>query len=312
MNCQRVQDSFIDYQDGTLPPDESAALRAHLASCPTCQREWSALQEMTRRLDALPAAEEPSPRLREQFYAMLETHQRDADTVSPFALARSRLDRFFAALLPSAPSLQFAGTLAALALGLFAGSRFLQPPTAAPAPLATLSASTADTERLAKLEKELAEQKARVNDMGSLVAASLLQQKSTSERLQTVLATMDLKSPDRRVLTDLVGALALDPSVNVRLSAVEALAAHADQAVVRQGLLAALPRESAPLVQVALIELLAAVGERNAAPLFERLSRDESADKNVRESARRGLALLRTPSPADTLKNNHPSNPAVS
>ena len=79
MNCQRVQDSFIDYQDGTLPPDESAALRAHLAGCPNCQREWSALQEMTRKLDALPAVEEPSPRLREQFYAMLETHQRDAD-----------------------------------------------------------------------------------------------------------------------------------------------------------------------------------------------------------------------------------------
>lgn len=304
MNCQRVQDSFIDYQDGTLPPDESVALRAHLASCPTCQREWSALQEMTRRLDALPAAEEPSPRLREQFYAMLETHQQEADTVSPFALARSRLDRFFAALLPSAPSLQFAGALAALALGLFAGARFLAPPPAA--------APAADADRLARLEQELADQKAKVNDVGSLVAATLLQQKSTSERLQGVLATMDLKSPDRRVLTDLVGALALDPSVNVRLSAVEALAAHADQAVVRQGLLAALPRESAPLVQVAMIELLAAVGERDAAPLFERLSRDESADKNVRDSARRGLALLRTPSPADTLKNHQPSGPSVS
>lgn len=305
MNCQRVQDLFVDYQDGTLPADDSVALRAHLASCPTCQREWSALQEMTRRLDALPATEEPSPRLREQFYAMLETHQRDADSVNPFALARNRLDRFFAALLPSAPSLQFAGALAVLAVGIFAGARFLAP---ADAP----AASAAEAERLVRLEKELADQKAQVNDMGSLVAASLLQQKSTSDRLQTVLATMDLKSPDRRVLTDLVGALALDPSVNVRLSAVEALAAHADQEVVRHGLLAALPRESAPLVQVAMIELLTSVREADAVPLFDRLSRDESADKNVRESARRGLAVLRTPSPADTLKNNQPSNPNLS
>lgn len=304
MNCQRVQDSFIDYQDGSLPPDESVALRAHLAGCPTCQREWSALQEMTRRLDALPATEEPSPRLREQFYAMLETHQRDADSVSPFVLARGRIDRFFAALLPSAPSLQFAGALAVLAVGIFAGARFLAPPPA-PAP-------AVDAERLARLERELADQRAKVNDVGSLVAATLLHQKSTSERLQGVLATMDLKSPDRRVLTDLVGALALDPSVNVRLSAVEALAAHADQAVVRQGLLAALPRESAPLVQVAMIELLTSVREPEAAQLFDRLSRDESADQNVRDSARRGLAVLRLPSPADTLKNNNPTNPNVS
>jgi hypothetical protein len=306
MNCQRVQDNFIDHQDGTLPPDESAALRAHLASCPACQREWSALQEMTRKLDALPATEEPSPRLREQFYAMLETHQRDADTVSPFALAKSRIDRFFATLLPSTPTLQFAGALAVLALGVFTGARYLQPAVVTPV------TSPADAQRLAKLEKELADQKSQVKDMGSLVAASLLQQKSTSERLSTVLATMDLKSPDRRVLTDLVGALALDPSVNVRLSAVEALSAHADQAVVRQGLLANLPRESSPLVQMAMIELLTSVREPGAAPLFERLSRDETADKDVRESARRGLALLRSPSPTDTLKNNQPLNPVLS
>ncbi len=298
MNCSRVQDSFIDYQDGTLPAGDATALRAHLATCPTCQREWSALQEMTRKLDALPAAEEPSPRLREQFYAMLETHQRAADSVSPFALAKNRIDRFFAALLPSTPALQFAGALTVLALGVFAGARYLTPPASVPV------VDVAAQQKIAALE-------AQVKDMGSLVAASLLQQKSTSERLSTVLATMDLKSPDRRVLTDLVGALALDPSVNVRLSAVEALTAHADQAVVRQGLLAALSRESAPLVQVAMIELLTSVRETGAAPLFERLSR-ESADKDVRESARRGLALLRSPSPTDTFNNNKPLNPVLS
>ena len=298
MNCQRVQDNFIDHQDGTLPPGESAALRAHLASCPACQREWSALQEMTRKLNALPATEEPSPRLHEQFYAMLETHQRDADTVSPFALAKNRIDRFFAALLPSTPTLQVAGALAVLALGVFTGARYLQPP----APVSVVDVAA---------QKEIAALKLQVKDVGSLVAASLLQQKSTSERLSTVLATMDLKSPDRRVLTDLVGALALDPSVNVRLSAIEALTAHAGEEVVRNGLLANLPRESSPLVQVAMIELLTSVREPGAAPLFERLSR-ESADKDVRESARRGLALLRSPSPTDTLKNNKPLNPALS
>jgi HEAT repeat protein len=139
--------------------------------------------------------------------------------------------------------------------------------------------------------------------MGQLVAQSLLQQKSTSERLQTVLATMDLPNPDRKVLTDLVGALALDPSVNVRLSAVEALTPHAQESIVRAGLLSALPRENAPLVQVALIELLASVHEQDAAPLFDRLSRDETADKTVRETARRALASLRSPSPADSNHN---------
>lgn len=289
MNCSRVTELFIDYQDGSLPPDEAAQMRAHLASCPTCQREWSALQEITRKLDQLPQPE-PSARLRENFYAMLETHQRDADAPSPFALAKSRLDRFFEAILPAQPALQFAFALALLAIGVFAGARLLQKPAAVP---------TDDNSK-----KEIAALRAQVNDMGKLVTYSLLQQKSTSDRLQSVLATLDLKSPDRKVLTDLVGALAFDPSVNVRLSAVEALAPHADQDVVRAGLLAALPRESAPLVQMAMIELLANVREPEAAPLFDRLMRDESTDKNVREAAKRGLATLRTPqSPADQQPN---------
>lgn len=297
MNCTRVTELFIDYQDGTLPPDDAAQVRAHLASCPTCQREWSALQEITRKLDLLPA-EQPSPRLRENFYAMLETHQRDADAPSPFALAKSRLDRFFERLLPTQPALQFAFSLALLAVGVFVGTRFLEKP-----------AAPAVTDDSAK--REIAALRSQVDNMGKLVAASLLQQKSTSERLQTVLATLDLKSPDRKVLTDLVGALAFDPSVNVRLSAIEALTPHADEDVVRAGLLAALPRENAPLVQVAMIELLTSVRERDAAPLFDRLSRDEAADKNVREAARRGLATLRTPpSPADNNPNAQTTEPA--
>jgi len=292
MNCQRVQESFIDYQDGSLSAAEAAQLRAHLANCPDCQREWSALQEITRKLDTLPAAPEPSPRLREQFYAMLDTYQRDADAPSPFALARSRIDRFFATLLPAQPALQFAFALALLFGGLFAGQRFLTKPT---------EVLPADD----SAKQELAALRAQVNSMGQLVTYSLLQQQSTSERLRTVLATMDLKSPDRKVLTDLVGSLVFDPSINVRLSAVEALAQHSDDSLVRAGVLSALPRETAPLVQVAMIELLATTGDQAAKPVFEKLSRDEALDRNVREAARRALAALRLPAtPATTLNAN--------
>ena len=302
MNCSRVQDSFIDYQDGSLPADESAQLRAHLASCPTCQREWAALQEMTSKLDALPAAE-PSPRLRENFYAMLETHQREADAPSPFALARGRIDRFFAALLPAQPVLQFAFALALLIGGLLTGQHYL----ARPAPLAPVVDAAA--------QHKIAELEAKVNSMGQLVTYSLLQQQSTGDRLQAVLTSMDVKSPDRKVLTDLVGALAFDPSINVRLSAVEALAQHSDDSLVRAGVLSALPRERAPLVQVAMIELLAGARDPSALPVFEKLSRDEATDINVRDAARRALAVLRLPAdpvnaPAATVKS--PAQPALS
>lgn len=281
MNCQRVQDNFIDYQDGSLPADESAQLRAHLTNCPTCQREWAALQEMTRKLDSLPEAE-PSPRLRENFYAMLENAQRDADAPSPFALARSRIDRFFAALLPEQPAMQFAFALALLVCGLLAGQHYLARPAT-------------DPDRIKELELQVAQTREQMNSMGQLVVDSLLQQKSTTERIQAVLTTMDQQKPTKADLYAMLTSLQTDPSINVRLSIVDGLARHADDSVVRSGVLSALPRERAPLVQVAMIELLANARDQAAEPVFEKLSRDEAVDLNVRNAARRALAVMRLP-----------------
>jgi hypothetical protein len=186
--------------------------------------------------------------------------------------------------LPGQPSLQFAFAIALLVGGIFAGRHFMVKPTAI-----TPADNTA--------KAELAALRAQVNSIGQLVTYSIQQQQSTSERMRAVLATMDLKSPDRKVLTDLVGSLAFDPSINVRLSVVEALSQHADDSLVRAGVLSALPRESAPLVQVAMIELLAGARDESAKPVFEKLSRDEALDRNVREAARRALAALRQPKP---------------
>jgi hypothetical protein len=278
MNCQRIQESFLDYQDGRLPPAEAAAVREHLSTCLLCQREWADLQEISLKLDRLPPVE-PSPRLRTQFYAMLETHQRAADSRSPFVLMRSRLDRIFAALLPARPVLQFALTGLLLAAGLFIGARYLHP--------AALGSATDPA-----TARELADLRKQVDSMGTLVTYSLLQQQSTGERLKAVLATLDLKKDDQRVVSNLLGALAFDPSVNVRLSALQALYSHADQAAVRAVVAASLPRDPSPLVQVTMIDFLAATRDPAALAILETVSRGQTYDQEVRKAARHALALL--------------------
>ena len=65
MNCQRVQESFLDYQDGRLSAADATAVRDHLKTCLECQREWAGLQEITLKMDRLPPVA-PSPRLRAQ------------------------------------------------------------------------------------------------------------------------------------------------------------------------------------------------------------------------------------------------------
>ncbi|HEY0947005.1 MAG TPA: zf-HC2 domain-containing protein [Opitutaceae bacterium] len=277
MHCQRIQESFIDYQAGTLPAPEAAKVREHLKTCLTCQREWAGLQETLLKLDRLPA-EVPSPQLRARFYAMLEEEQRAADAPSPFALARSKLDTFFAALLPSRPALQFAFTLALLAGGLFIGARYFNPP--APAPAADPAT-----------QKELADLRAKVDSMGQLVTYSL-QQRSANTRLQGVLATLDTNKADERTLAELLATVAFDPSTNVRLCALEALYAHADRDAVRAGVIAALPREPSPLVQVAMIDFVAAARDQAAAPVLDELVRTATVDKSVREAAQRALVQM--------------------
>jgi hypothetical protein len=278
MNCQRVQEVFLDYQAGTLSTTDAAAVREHLQTCLDCQRAWAGQQETWTMLERLPA-EEPSPRLRTNFYAMLDTHLRAAQAPGPFVLMRDRLDRFFAHLVPARPALQFAFSVALLAVGLVVGTRYL--PSAAPTPQPDPAT-----------QRQLAELQRKVDSMGQLVAYSLAQQQPANTRLQQVAATVQRGTTDAQTLADLVGTLAFDPSTNVRLSALEALYAHADQPVVRQGVLTSLPRENSPLVQLAMIDFLTAVRDRDAAPAFEALTRDAAIDKAVRDAAQRALAQL--------------------
>jgi hypothetical protein len=141
-------------------------------------------------------------------------------------------------------------------------------------------------------QRQLADLRVRVDTMGQLVEQSVLQKRSTGDRLETVLTAATSTRPDERVIDGLINSLAFDPSVNVRLNALSALYSHADQEVVRAGVLACLPREANPLVQVSMIDFLVAAKAREASPELRRLSLDDKADADVRDSARRAIDLL--------------------
>jgi hypothetical protein len=91
-------------------------------------------------------------------------------------------------------------------------------------------------------------------------------------------------------VVNLLNSLALDPNINVRLSALEALYRHADASDVRSGVLAALSRETSPLMQVAMIDFLTAAKAQEAQPLFERISQKPETNDTVRAAARRGIS----------------------
>jgi hypothetical protein len=174
---------------------------------------------------------------------------------------------------------------ALVALGFFAGSRSTAPAS---------SGGDATQRELASMRQQIAQQNEQLGKMTQLVGYQLLQQQQgpANERLREVLASANTENPDNRVLDKLISALAFDPSSNVRLRALEALYPLSDRAEVRSGVLASLPREQNPLVQLEMIDFVAAARDRNAAPVLEKMSQNEAIDRSVRDAARRALAQL--------------------
>jgi hypothetical protein len=112
-----------------------------------------------------------------------------------------------------------------------------------------------------------------------------LMAQSPAERLSVLQSSRDLVDPDERVLQALLHVLRTDESVNVRLGAVDALTAFGSSAIVREGLVRALPSQESPMVQIALIDALIEMQGLSAKDSIEQLLEIESVNPLVRQHA---------------------------
>jgi hypothetical protein len=140
--------------------------------------------------------------------------------------------------------------------------------------------------------RDITELRDEMRDMKQIVTLSLLQQQSASERLSGLFWSQQLEEPDRKVLDALARALSEDPDVNVRLAAVDALYRFSDRAGVRESLIQTLPVETSPLVQIAVIDLLADLRERRSLEVLGQLVADSSLDPAVRERAETAMERI--------------------
>ena len=79
MNCEQVKSEVPDYLANSLSQESSAAIQSHLVMCGACRQELATLQSAWTRLGVLEDTE-PSPKVRNRFYAMLEEQQREVRT----------------------------------------------------------------------------------------------------------------------------------------------------------------------------------------------------------------------------------------
>jgi len=121
---------------------------------------------------------------------------------------------------------------------------------------------------------------------------SLINDESASQRIKAVSYAEEMSNPDQKVIETLVGTLNHDKNVNVRLAALYSLGSWADNRMVRDSLVASLPRQTEPLIQVMLINLLAEKKDsRIVAPIQEILSNKKTLPV-VKDAAERSLKTL--------------------
>ena len=266
MNCQTCHERMAELADARLDRETAASVRAHIEGCAECRREFESLSNTLKALDALPSAA-PSHRLRARVMGQIETEKLTQRGGAEWASSIRRAADTRGSRFPWAGALvALLGACALVAVGFTLGER-------------------------TATGRQVAELRARVDTMGQLVEQSVLQKGATGERIETVFAT-EREKPDEQVIDGLINSMAFDASVNVCLSALGALYHHSDQEVVRAAVLACLPRDPNPLVQVSMIDFLVAAKAHEASPELRKLVADSHADADVRESARRAIEQL--------------------
>ncbi len=257
MRCEELTALLPDELAGTLGDSERASMREHLATCESCRREVETLGDAWGILGEIPVPAPDSRALRLRLDAAIRREQQLSQPVR-------REPRFNQWLMAAG----VAGV--ALVAGLLLG-RAGQP---APA-----------TIEVAALHEEL-------RDLRHMVALSLMQQQSASERLKGVGWSTRLEGPSDEVVTALIDTLRHDENVNVRLASIDALKRFAERDDVRRAALDALQTQRAPLLQMALIDFVVETQDREAAATLRKISADDQSDQTVRTRAAWGLEHL--------------------
>jgi HEAT repeat protein len=90
----------------------------------------------------------------------------------------------------------------------------------------------------------------------------------------------------------LMHTVRFDNSVDVRLAALDALGRYADRPEVRRDLVDVLQTTQSPMVQVALIDLLVDLHDKNAVPQFRKFQQDPNVNPTVKKRVDWGIQQL--------------------
>ena len=258
MNKNQIDELIAKYNEGLADPSEILRLELLIESG---EAELTSLRELSRFDENIDKFKEPVPskKLDKNFYDMLS---RETSKSKQFDFAS------WFSFESWIPKLSVAAVL--IVLG-FIGGTVLQKNT-----------SGGDVKILAD----------EVSGLKELMMISMLEKESATDRLKAVSLSEEIQGPSKKVTEALFKTLNSDPSVNVRLAALDALQNYSKSPVVREGLVRAIAQQESPLVQVALAELMVTMQEKSSVKELKKILQQKSTPKEVKQRIEESIKVL--------------------
>ncbi len=141
-------------------------------------------------------------------------------------------------------------------------------------------------------DNEIAQLRREVESTRALVALSLLQQQSPSQRLKGIDYSGRMTTLEPEIVQALIQAVNEDPSTNVRLAAIDALGKASGSGDVLKSLTRSLPAQDSPMVQAALIDYLVDARDRQAVGTLREFGKRADLNPTVLDRTRSAVNEL--------------------
>lgn len=267
-----IDDKYIplvmDYLEGQLSKAQEQELKELLEKGILQEQELKAYGNLLLEIEAQPRPE-PGPQLRNNFYTMLAAAEAEEKSPRFLQQVQERLGRFFWSGNVQAGSVLAGALLLILGVGI---GYWLRP--------------------VQVYEQQIGQLQQQLLEMQQVALLSQLEQNSATERLKAVNLSQELPQADQQVIKALLNTLNSDPSINVRVAAIEALHAHAGHPLVREGLVRSFEHQESPLVLIALADEMAALQEKRAVAPMQKLLAEKELDSTVKQQINRSIQTL--------------------
>lgn len=261
MGCKDVEYNIVDFIDKQLAPEKEVMIEEHIASCGECKIAYDETLVLMRDF-ANEKTYTPSPKLRADFYAMLEEEKQLQQPKVVQLKPENNFNWKYA--------FQIAASFVLLFLGFFAGSL-----------------STKQT-----VNDEISALKTQTVALKENMMLAMLDNTSASKRIQAVNYSEELEQPDEKITIALIDRMHFDSNINVRLAAADALAKYSENETVKKAFIDALSTEKNPSLQIAIIQFLVQTHEKRALDPMQKLLEQPETPDYIKAEVSSGMSQI--------------------